>query len=449
MSLFGTDGVRGRFGDHPFTSDGLIRLGAAVAQTLDGATVLAAMDTRFSGPEILNRLLEGMGRRCPVYSLGIAPTPALSYLVARGNWPVGLMITASHNPAQDNGIKLFNSQGEKISDDIEARISTLFARLDAEPSGLDCSGTVKAGTADIGPYLEFLSGEARKADLRGLRLLVDTANGAMSSVAPQILAETGASLVLKAHEPDGANINDGCGSQYPDRLLADAKAVGADWGIAFDGDGDRVLIVDGVNGQVFDGDDILYLLARHRLTRESGFVRTVVGTVMSNLGLEHSLRSLGIELVRADVGDRHVYREMKRLNVELGGEPSGHVIIRSLQRSGDGLLSGLHFFAALSELGISGQDLLRQRLRFPQGLKSIRVDRKPELKSWPALQEIEQAFARETSGRNARLLIRYSGTENKIRVMVEADEPSVVEEWMERFEHFILKTIGEKNETVG
>jgi phosphoglucosamine mutase len=172
-------------------------------------------------------------------------------------------------------------------------------------------------------------------------------------------------------------------------------------------------------------------------------VRTVVGTVMSNLGLECALRSLGVELVRADVGDRHVYSEMKRLNVELGGEPSGHIIIRSLQRSGDGLLSGLHFFAALAELGLSGRDLLRQRPRFPQGLKSIRVSRKPDLRSWDALQALERTFSRETGGKQARLLVRYSGTEPKIRVMVEADEPALVETWMTRFEHFIMDTIGE------
>jgi len=449
-SLFGTDGIRGRFGEFPFTPPALHRLGLAIGSVLDGSSVLFAMDTRFSGPEIQSLICGGIGHRCRVDQMGVMPTPGLSYLVGRGHWQYGLMITASHNPSQDNGVKLFNSVGEKISDELEKEISQAFW---ASPDSVlsNTSSPMKRDdkkSADSRPYFDFMCDQARSLDLRGLSILVDTANGAMVKLAPEVLKATGACLLVKGAEPSGYNINDSCGSQYPEALLEDVKKSGADWGLAFDGDGDRMLLVDGHNGLILDGDDVLYILARHRLVCDPLFSRTVVGTVMSNLGLESALRSLGIELVRADVGDRHVYQEMKRLDAELGGEPSGHVIIRSLQRSGDGLLTALHFFSALSQLGLSGADLSRQMQRFPQRLLSIRVSQKPDLQTWPQLKALEKEFQQAAANNQARLLIRYSGTENKIRLMVEADEDGLVDFWIERLEQFIYDTIGEKNETV-
>ncbi len=441
-SLFGTDGVRGRFGDFPFTEDGLRRLGRAVASCIGDVSVLAAMDTRFSGPEILGRLREGMGRSLRLNCAGVLPTPGLSYLMVHGAWQYGIMITASHNPAEDNGIKLFNSQGEKIPDELEERISQMFWQESAQEPVASGPGTAEtdAGSA---PYIDFLVKQARMLDLRGITLLVDTANGAMSAVAPAVLKETGARIIVRANSPDGRNINRECGSQYPERLLAAARAEGAQWGIAFDGDGDRVLVVDGQGGEIFDGDDILYLLARYRHSRDASFRRIVVGTVMSNLGLETSLRSIGIELVRTHVGDRHVYQEMKRIDAELGGEPSGHVIIRSMQRSGDGLLTALHFFRALCGLELTAAEIHRHMRRFPQRLQNIRVTRKPELKQWPELLALEEEFQRETGDKQARLLVRYSGTEPKIRLMVEAENDHIVDAWIDRLHSFIMNTIGE------
>ncbi len=439
-SLFGTDGIRGRFGDFPFTADGLRRLGAAMASVMDGAALLTAMDTRFSGPEILNRVMDGLAGHCPVGRLGVLPTPGLSYLLGHGNWRYGMMITASHNPAEDNGIKLFNACGEKIPDELEAKISRIFRE---QSPGRSLAGSTHAASApvldaDPRPYLDFLLDQASRIDLRGLSLLVDTANGAMCGVAPEVLARTGARLIVRSDQPDGRNINERCGSQYPEALLEKVRSEGADWGIAFDGDGDRVLLVDGRDGRISDGDDILYLLAGYRLKRTPDFRPVVVGTVMSNLGLECSLRSLGVELVRADVGDRHVYRQMQQFDAELGGESSGHVIIRSLQRSGDGLLTALHHFMALNELG---RDF--RMTRFPQRLQSLRVTQKPRLEDWPGLQALQEEFRRETAAKQARLLIRYSGTEPKIRIMVEADDMQVVDTWIDRLHSFIVDSIGE------
>lgn len=452
-SLFGTDGIRGRIGRFPLTDEGLRLLGAAMGERIGGMPILTAMDTRYSGPDILARIAEGLAGRCRIDSLGVLPTPGLSYLVAGGEWQIGMMITASHNPAEDNGIKLFNGQGEKVDDDVEAEISrSFFALLDQSPIKGGMKDTLESGCpkqAKATPYLAFMAEQARRTPMKGMTLVVDTANGAMSAVAPEVLRETGARLRLFADRPDGRNINQNCGSQHPQSLLNAVLEQKADWGIAFDGDGDRVLLVDGPGGRILDGDDILYLLARYRLTKDPAFSRTVVGTIMSNLGLESALASLGVELVRADVGDRHVYREMKRLQADLGGEPSGHVIIRSHQRSGDGLLTALHFLRAMGELGLTADDLFRQMRRFPQKLLSVPVRHKPDLKSWPELAALEQEFRRDSAAHQARMLIRYSGTEDKIRLMVESDDERVVENWIERLDHFIMKTIGEKNETLG
>lgn len=439
-SLFGTDGIRGRYGELPFTGESLKRLGWAIAACVGDEPVLAAMDTRFSGPEILERLREGMGRG-RLACAGILPTPGLSYLVAHGDWRYGIMITASHNPAEDNGIKLFNAEGEKVPDELEERISRLYRQ--EKPS---LPSDPPEGAPPVAPtaYVDFLVRQARGLNLRGMTLLVDTANGAMSDVAPAVLRETGARVIQRAGSPDGRNINRQCGSQFPERLLEATLGEEARWGIAFDGDGDRVLLADGTGGSMLDGDDILYLLARHRHSREDSFRRIVVGTVMSNLGLESALAELGIELIRADVGDRHVYREMKRQQAELGGEPSGHVIIRSQQRSGDGLLVALHFFKALDELGWAGGDISRYMHRFPQELRNVPVIRKPVLSQWPDFLALKEEFDRDTGGKQARMLIRYSGTEAKIRLMVEAEDRHFVDRWIDRLHSFIMNTIGSK-----
>ena len=449
-NLFGTDGIRSAAGAYPLDTPSLLKLGAAISSLSPasgtGPRVLLARDTRESGPAIEAQLARGLGRGgAQVFSAGILPTPGLAFLVRELGFDFGIMISASHNPFGDNGIKVFDHRGEKIPARLENRISDgvlLGRRLPKAPprpvasvpadayydflvrngSGLvPAPGTYKAGGAP--------------------RLAVDCANGASYRTAPLLFARLALDAAVGHAEPDGRNINSGCGSTFPtalQRLVAANRAV---LGLALDGDADRVIFAD-ERGRILDGDHALFLIARHLRRTEPRFNRVVVGTVMSNLGLERALNRLGIDFRRADVGDKHVHRLMKRCGAILGGEPSGHVILRHRQTTGDGLLTALSFMQALKFFGCDAASVFDQLPLFPQETLNISVRRRKDLKSWKALQEASSRFCGK-HGRNARLLVRYSGTEPLIRVMIEARDAETIRTHMPIFQSLLENEIGE------
>lgn len=439
-ALFGTDGIRGRAGAPPLDPDSLARIGAAIAGLRDRPRVLIGRDTRESGPAIERQLAAGMGARARAFSAGVVPTPGLAYLTRALGFDLGVMVSASHNPWQDNGIKVFDAGGRKLSARLEARIGREVLAAGAAPRAH--RSRCAPAPVDTAPYLDFLAlqGEGLLTPGRG-RLAVDCANGAASRWAPALFRRLGLDAVVGHARPDGRNINAGCGSTAPAALQRLVGRRRAALGLALDGDADRAVFCD-AGGGLLDGDHVLYLLALYLRDREPRFNRMVVGTVMSNLGLEQALRRAGIGFRRADVGDKHVYRLMARCGAILGGEPSGHVILRHRHSSGDGLLTALYVLRALRHFAWDAAELGRRLRLFPQRTLSIRVRRKPALSRWPALQAEAARFARAHGGR-ARLLVRYSGTEPKLRVMIEARDPGTIEKSMPVFQSLVENEIGE------
>lgn len=437
-ALFGTDGIRGRAGAPPLDPDSLARIGAAIAGLRDRPRVLIGRDTRESGPAIERQLAAGMGARARAFSAGVVPTPGLAYLTRALGFDLGVMVSASHNPWQDNGIKVFDAGGRKLSARLEAHIGREVLGAAPRAHRSRCA----PAPVDTAPYLDFLAlqGEGLLTPGRG-RLAVDCANGAASRWAPALFRRLGLDAVVGHARPDGRNINAGCGSTAPAALQRLVGRRRAALGLALDGDADRAVFCD-AGGGLLDGDHVLYLLALYLRDREPRFNRMVVGTVMSNLGLEQALRRAGIGFRRADVGDKHVYRLMARCGAILGGEPSGHVILRHRHSSGDGLLTALYVLRALRHFAWDAAELGRRLRLFPQRTLSIRVRRKPALSRWPALQAEAARFARAHGGR-ARLLVRYSGTEPKLRVMIEARDPGAIEKSMPVFQSLVENEIGE------
>ncbi len=443
--LFGTDGVRGTFGTYPLDEESILKLAAALAFHLKGARVVAGRDTRYSGSKILELLAAGTAGSLELFDAGVLPTPGLSFLTQRGGFDYGIMITASHNPWTDNGIKLFSGNGEKIPDALEAKLTGTFFQQPT-PAHLPAPDIGKETGEQ---YIRFMLERASRLraliagrETGGLKLVVDCANGAAYLAAPRVFnfEACGCEAVMINHEPDGKNINLNCGSTHLEALARSVTEQGADLGIAFDGDGDRVLMVDG-EGQTLDGDHTLYLIARYFKETEKEFNPVAVGTVLGNLGLEKALAQLGIEYVRTDVGDRHVYAEMKKRGALLGGEQSGHTIIRSCQKTGDGILTSLYFLEALFYFRLSPVDVRRELRLYPQDMVSLRVKEKPPLDTWEALNRLTAEF-NDRHGQNSRVLVRYSGTEPKIRVMIESEDESVIHENMKHFEALIHSTIG-------
>lgn len=436
-ALFGTDGIRSVAGAYPLDEPSLRRLGAVIASLSARPRVLFGRDTRESGPVIEAGLQRGLGRRARVFSAGVLPTPGLAFLTRESACDFGIMISASHNPHADNGIKVFDRRGEKIPAALEKRISREFHSRKRGPA----ASTPPATPLESGAYVRFLLGEGDGLEGAGGRLAVDCANGAASFLAPALFRRLGLNAVVAHAEPDGRNINAGCGSTQPAALQKLVAGKRAALGVAFDGDADRVIFCD-AGGRLLEGDHTLFLLARYLRDSEPRFNRVVVGTVMSNLGLERALKRAGIALLRADVGDKHVLRLMKKSGAILGGEPSGHVILRHRHSSGDGLLTALYFMKALRHFAWdAGQ--LHERLRlFPQRTLSIRVRRKRDLRRWPAFQRQAGLFAGR-HGRRARLLARYSGTEPKLRIMIEASDPEIIDGTLPLFQSLVENEIGE------
>jgi len=438
--LFGTDGIRSRAGNFPLNSSVVPAIGQAIGERL-GGRLLVGYDTRVSSPWILRLLEEGIQRTSALIDdAGIIPTPAVALLVKSEGYAGGIVISASHNPFEDNGVKVFSSDGTKLNDAAEMEIEQrVFQLLSDSPPGSRnhhdevpyVKITAENATGSPERYLGRIESHFDSGQwMRGLHIVVDCANGAMSRVAPTLLERLGARLTVIHANPSGKNINADCGAVHLESLTETVKRVSCDFGVAFDGDGDRSLFVSG-SGRRIDGDAVLLLMARRMRPA------AVVGTSMTNYALEQMLKSEGIALTRVDVGDRFIFEEMRRTksaagrNEMLGGEPSGHIIFPDFGLSGDGLLTALKVAQAIVEAKRSLDDLCRDWDPAPHLLKGVRVEKRVPLNQMPLVQSKIAEIDRELTGRG-RLVVRYSGTEPLLRVMVESDDAKRNEILMEQ-----------------
>jgi phosphoglucosamine mutase len=419
---FGTDGVRGQVGQHPMTVEFALRLASAAARVLapEGGTALVGKDTRLSGYMFEAALEAGfVAAGVDVQLIGPLPTPGIAYLTQKFGCRFGVVISASHNLYEDNGIKFFDATGSKLSDELEAQIESY---LDEPALTFDSNRLGKAARVDKSRvvYQQFCASVLPPGmDLTGLKVVIDCANGAGYKVAPRVLADLGAEIIPLGCSPNGRNINLRCGSTAPELLQATVSGVRADVGIALDGDGDRLVMVDHL-GRIADGDQLLYVIASDR-KRTGQLKGPVVGTVMSNLGLEQQLANEGIEFLRAKVGDRYVLAMLRERGGVLGGETSGHLLCLDRTTTGDGLVSALEVLAVMKRTGRSLAELVAGMPKFPQVMINVRVKERIDPASAPsiqgAVQRVEQAM-----GDTGRVVLRASGTEPVIRVMVEAQE---------------------------
>jgi phosphoglucosamine mutase len=423
---FGTDGIRGKVGEFPITPEFILKLGWAAGRVLansDGAKVVIGKDTRISGYMFESALEAGLSAAgVDILLLGPMPTPAVAYLTRTLHAAAGIVISASHNPFEDNGIKFFSADGTKLPDEVELAIE---AELDkamemAPPARLGkARRVVDAG----GRYIEFCKSTfPNRLNLKGLKLVLDCANGATYHVAPSVFTELGATVTSLGDKPDGLNINVESGSTHPQRLQEAVLEQGADLGIAFDGDGDRVLMVDR-NGELVDGDELLYIIAtdRHKQEKLDG----VVGTLMTNLGAERALQEAGIGFCRAKVGDRYVMEQLLDREWLLGGEGSGHLICLDATTTGDGIVSALQVLRAIAEQGKGLHELKKGMSKYPQLLINVRLTEQRDVLSLPSVQAAV-AEAEAELGQRGRVLLRASGTEPLIRVMVEGEDEAQV-----------------------
>lgn len=437
---FGTDGIRGRVGQYPITPDFMLKLGWAAGMAfrrMGACRILVGKDTRISGYMFESALEAGLSAAgADVMLLGPMPTPAIAYLTRTFHAEAGIVISASHNPHYDNGIKFFSGQGTKLPDEIEMMIEEL---LDAPMTVADSENLGKVSRINdaAGRYIEFCkSSVPTGTSFAGLKLVVDCAHGATYKIAPNVFRELGAQVSVLAAQPNGLNINDNCGSTHLESLQAAVLAEKADLGIAFDGDGDRVLMVD-QTGTVVDGDELMYIIARdmHQRDRLNG---GVVGTLMSNLGLELGLAELGIPFVRANVGDRYVIAELLERNWLLGGENSGHVVCMQHTTTGDAVIAALQVLMALRRAGESLAQARQKLRKCPQVLINVRFSGGQDPVSHPSVQEACARVTTEMAGRG-RVLLRKSGTEPLVRVMVEGEDEARVRAYAED----LAKLVGE------
>ena len=427
---FGTDGIRGRVGDAPVTPDFMLKLGWATGKvfaTTDGSrpTVVIGKDTRVSGYMLESALQAGLvAAGANVKLVGPLPTPGIALLTRSQKADAGIVISASHNPYYDNGIKFFNGQGSKLSDELELQIE---AMIDSPMETVDSDQLGKASRiADAaGRYIEYCKSTfPDELSLKGLKIVIDCAHGATYNIAPGVFSELGADVTLMGAEPDGYNINEGVGSTEPEALQQRVMEEGADLGVAFDGDGDRLQMVNR-EGQLLTGDDVLYILAMHRLAT-GGSDSGVVGTLMTNMGLELALEQSGLRLARAKVGDRYVKELMVAEGWSLGGESSGHIICGNLSTTGDGVIAALQVLAAVVVSGRSLSQLTSGFTPLPQVLVNVRIKKGFDIAAHQAINDACERVEQALIGRG-RLLLRPSGTEPVIRVMVEGDETVAID----------------------
>lgn len=443
--LFGTDGIRGVAGEPPLDDRTVFAFGLALGEHLreqdEQANVLLGMDTRLSGPKIAGLLAAGLrARNVPARFAGVISTPGIAYLTRSAGFSAGIMISASHNPFSDNGIKVFGASGIKLDDSREANLEAAILRLrerDEAPSVAELRPEPALGEA----YLDHLVSVAEAAaGLAARTLIVDCANGAASALAPKLFERLGVNAQIIANQPDGRNINEACGSMHMQSLQDRVARSGGAIGVAFDGDADRALFV-AEDGSLVDGDTILLLAARYLAASGALPGNHIVTTIMANMGLEKALAGDGISMVRTAVGDKYVLEEMLRSGAALGGEQSGHIIFRDYATTGDGMLTTLMM---LRILGAENKPLsdLKQRLKvFPQALENVPVARKPAIEDVPVLAEAVEKSSRELNGLG-RIVVRYSGTEPLARIMVEAETRDLVERHTRRLVDVFKRELG-------
>ena len=426
---FGTDGIRGTVGQHPITADFMLKLGYAAGKVLTRDTkvkkrVLIGKDTRVSGYMFESALESGLiAAGVNVDMLGPMPTPAIAYLTRAFRASAGIVISASHNPVADNGIKFFSADGYKLPDEVELEIE----RLIDEPLTTNDSfnlGKARRITDATGRYVEFCKGSLpSQFNLTDFKIVLDCANGATYNAAPKVFKELGATTITMGNRPNGFNINDQCGSTHTAGLATAVLDEQADLGIAFDGDGDRVLFIDN-QGQLVDGDELIFIIAQHRQQSQGG-CNGVAGTQMSNLGMELALAEMNIPFARTKVGDRYVVEAMKENDWSLGGEGSGHVLCSDLNSTGDGIVSALQVLRALSDSGKTLHELKSGMSKFPQIMINVRLPKKIDISGDQVINQAVADAEKKLDGRG-RVLLRPSGTEPLIRVMVEGEDSVLV-----------------------
>jgi len=424
---FGTDGIRGKVGEYPVTPDFFLKLGWAAGKVFaskPGSSVLIGKDTRVSGYMFESALEAGLtSAGVDIKLLGPMPTPAVAYLTRTFQAQAGIVISASHNKYEDNGIKFFSTQGSKLGDDVEHAIEEALAAESLDVSS-DRIGKASRINDASGRYVEFCKGTIHNnIKLNGLKIVLDCANGATYQIAPNVFKELGATVIAIANTPDGININHDCGSTKPQQLVNEVLKQGADLGIAFDGDGDRVQMVDHT-GAIVDGDELLYIIARYKL-RKAPANQGVVGTVMSNLGLELALNDLDIPFRRTLVGDRYVMEELRTRQWAVGGESSGHLICLDSTTTGDGIIAALQVLAAMRVMDQSLNEIKKGMQKFPQSMINVRLKNPKALNDNKTIQSAVKD-AESTLGKEGRVLLRPSGTEPVVRVMVEGSDEGLV-----------------------
>lgn len=437
--FFGTDGVRGRVGKAPITPEFVMHLGYAAGKVLandrkglaaeENPTVLIGKDTRISGYMLETALQAGlMAAGVNVQLTGPLPTPAVAYLTRALRLQAGVVISASHNPFEDNGIKFFSASGQKLPDETELAIEALLQHpLDTMPARQ--LGRARRIEDAAARYIEFCKSTFPfDKDLRGLKLVVDCAHGATYHVAPHVLHELGAEVISIGAAPNGFNINEECGATYTGTLTAAVMEHQADFGISLDGDGDRLMMADR-DGRIFDGDQLIYAIARHRV--QTNYMKGgVAGTLMTNLGMQHALERMKLPFARAKVGDRYVLELLHQKGWQLGGETSGHILCLDKHTTGDGIISALQVLHALRDNKVSLAEYTRDLVLYPQVLINVPIGRRIDLNATPPVQEAEEQ-ARADMGEGGRVVLRPSGTEPLIRVMVESASESKARKWAE------------------
>ncbi len=445
--IFGTDGMRGIANAHPMTAEMALATGRGVAAVFRRGKgkhkIIIGKDTRLSGYMFENALVAGIcSMGGDALLVGPMPTPAIAFLTRSMRADAGIVISASHNPYQDNGIKIFARDGYKLPDEMEDQIE---AYVEAAASGLQPEPAPQPGIVgrarriDDAPGRYIVFAKHSFPDdlvLDGLKIALDCAHGATYKVAPAVFKELGAEVVLCGDQPDGCNINDGVGALHPETVAAAVTANGCDLGLAFDGDGDRLIMVD-ENGQVVDGDQIMGICADDMMTRGTLSQATLVATVMSNLGLELAMRERGIRMLRTKVGDRYVVEAMRRGGFNLGGEQSGHILFLDHNTTGDGIVSGLQVLGIMVRTGRRLSELAQVMTRLPQVLINVMVSRKPPISERPKLLKAI-AVQEERLGQEGRLLVRYSGTEPKLRIMVEAADEKLMNDVAEQLRQVVV-----------
>lgn len=433
MKLFGTDGIRGRPGFYPLLPDLIEKIGYSAPYVTKAKEVILGKDTRESSCEIEISLIKGLKMAgCKVFNVGIITTPAVSYL-AKNKGCLGIVITASHNPYYENGIKFFTKDGCKISDEIGERIESSLQNIEEiiEYNGSCCDASYL-----IKDYKEFLKGSV--SPLPKLKVVVDCSNGSGYKIFPEILKELDMDVIPIFNSPNGRNINEKCGSLYPEEASKVVVKEKANLGLSLDGDGDRLIAID-ENGKIFDGDFMMALFASY--FKEKGILKNnvVVGTQMNNMALFSYLKGIDIKLIRADVGDRWVYEEMERQGAILGGEPSGHIIFSEYSKTGDGILTALKLMEVIKEKGALSS--LRKFEPYPLITMNIRVSEKPDISKIPKFSDAISE-ARAMLSPFGRIFVRYSGTEPLLRIMVEGKDSNLIKEIANRLSEIVRESIG-------